>query len=129
LIQALDGMERSTSEIEKLVASEVLRVGQPELAERIKKMLVPVRCETREWDYGEPGKGYPCWIVAEHPDSNTAFAYCEHGFGPGYPWGLLSIAGQHMSMGMDCGWFVSLEEAFRDSFAWDGSSPAGYESS
>ena len=120
-------MPSTAEDINKLVAAEIARISQPELASRISELLIAVRCEPREWDYGEAGQTFPCWIVAEHPDSNTAFAYCELGFGPSYPWGLLTIQGQHMSMGMDSGWFVSLEEAFRDSFAWEGANPPDYE--
>jgi hypothetical protein len=120
-------MPSTEANVNNLVATEISRISQAELVNRIRELLVEVRCEHREWDYGEAGKTYPCWIVAEHPDSNTAIAYCEQGFGPSYPWGLLSIQGQHMSIGMDCSWFVSLEQAFRDSLAWEGANPPGYE--
>ena len=113
--------------VEKALETELARIAQPELAACIRKHLVPLRCESREWDYGSPGLSFPCWIFAEHQASNTAFAYCEQGFGPGDPWGLLSIQGEHMSIGMDSGWFASLEGAFRDSMAWDGVDPPGYQ--
>jgi hypothetical protein len=32
-----------------------------------------------------------------------------------------------MSMGMDGSWFAFLEDAFRESAAWDGKNPPGYE--
>jgi hypothetical protein len=32
-------------------------------------------------------------------------------------------------MGMDSQWFISLEEAFRDSMAWDRENPPGYAAS
>jgi hypothetical protein len=78
------------------------------------------------WDHGEPGDTYSCWSVLEHHASNTAIAYCEQGFGPTYPWGLLFIR-DHLSMGMDSQWFTSLEDAVRESMAWDGVNPPGYE--
>ena len=53
----------------------------------------------RGWDFGEPGQKFPCWIVLDHLPTNTCIAYCENGFGPSYPWGLLFIKGQHLSMG------------------------------
>jgi len=28
---------------------------------------------------------------------------------------------------MDCGWYAKLEDAFRESMAWDEESPPGYE--
>jgi hypothetical protein len=55
---------------------------------------------------------YPCWIVLEHAPSNTAIAYCAEGFGPGCPWGLLFLEGEHLSMGMDSGWFTYLSMRF-----------------
>jgi hypothetical protein len=32
-----------------------------------------------------------------------------------------------MNMGMDSAWFASLEDAVRESQAWDGENPADYE--
>ena len=52
--------------------------------------------------------------------ANTGIAYCPEGFGPRDPWGLVFLSGEHMSMGMDSGWFTSLEDAFRESSAWEG---------
>jgi hypothetical protein len=120
-------MSNIPADISKLIAIEISRVSQPDLARRIQNLTVTPRLEDRGWDYGLPGQTYPCWIVAEHPESNTCFAYCAQGFGPSNSWGLLFIHGQHMSMGMDSGWFISLEEAFRDSFAWDDRNLAGDE--
>ena len=51
---------------------------------------------------------------SEHASSNTGIAYCAQGFGPTDPWGLLFLAGPQKSMGMDSGWFITLEHAFRE---------------
>jgi len=120
-------MPITSANVGKEIEAEIARISQPELIACIRCHLVPPRCEQREWDYGDLGVSYPCWIFAEHPPSNTAFAYCEHGFGPSDPWGLLSIRGEHMSIGMDSGWFARLEGVFRDSMAWDGVDPPDYE--
>ena len=119
-------MSTSAQDVAAIVEAEIARITQPELVSRIRELLVPVRREQRGWDYGRPNEKYPCWIFAEHSESNTAFAYTQHGFGPRSPWGLLFIAGPHLSMGMDSGWFVSVEDLFRDSMAWDGVNPPGY---
>jgi hypothetical protein len=71
---------------------------------------------------------YPCWTVLEHVPSNTGIAYCAEGFGPTDPWSLVHLTGPHMSIGMDSGWYVSLEGAMRESKAWDIPNPEGYES-
>ena len=120
-------MSTRAADIESKVAEEVSRISEPALAARIRGLLVPVRCEPRGWDYGTEGQMFPCWIVAEYPSSNTAFGYCEYGFGPSFPWGLHSISGAHMTLGMDCGWYASLEDAFRTSWAWDVPNPPGHE--
>jgi len=114
-------------DIEALVAQQVTRISQPDLVATLCPLLVRPRCEQRPWDYGAPGQTYPCWVVVEHEPSNTAVVFCESGFGPSYPWGLLFLRGPHLSMGMDCQWYVSLEEAFRDSKAWEGENPPGYQ--
>lgn len=119
-------MPITSADLEKVVEAEIPRIAQPELIACIRHHLVLPRCEQREWDYGIQRVTYPCWVFAEHPASNTAFAYCEQGFGPNEPWGLLSIRGEHMSIGMDSGWFTRLEGAFRDSMAWDCVNPPGY---
>ena len=91
-------MSTRAADIESKVAEEVSRISEPALAARIRGLLVPVRCEPRGWDYGTEGQMFPCWIVAEYPSSNTAFGYCEYGFGPSFPWGLHSISGAHMTL-------------------------------
>lgn len=81
----------------------------------------------RGWDYGKISERFICWTVLEHPPSNTAIAYCEQGFGPSNPWGLVFLTGEQMGIGMDSGWFSTLESAMRDSMAWDGVNPENYE--
>lgn len=56
-----------------------------------------------------------CWVVAEHPKSNTRFVYCQKGIVPSLPWGIVSLSGSEM--GMDSNWFTTFEGAFYDSFA------------
>ena len=35
------------------------------------------------------------------------------------PWGLIFLSGEHLSIGMDCAWYSTLEDAFRESMAWE----------
>jgi hypothetical protein len=115
------------TDIEKLVVTQIREISQIELAETIEKHRVPLRIETREWDYSNSFTEYPCCIVLEDKLSNTAVAYCEYGFGPNNPWGLIFIEGEIMSMGMDSSWFSSLEDAVRESMFWHGKNPNNYE--
>ena len=117
----------NSSQVRTLVEAALSQIEDERLRERISQLLVPPHCELREWDYGEGDQEFPCWIILEHQPSNTCIAYCEEGFGPASPWGLLFISGAHLNMGMDSGWFMRFEDAFRQSMAWSGENPAGYE--
>ena len=114
-------------EISALVERETQRITDPKLVKKIRELLVSPYPVEREWDYGAPGQQFTCWTVLEHHPSNTAIAFCSEGFGPSYPWGLVSLSGPYMNIGMDCQWHVSLEDAMRNSMAWDGPNPEGYE--
>jgi len=110
-----------------LVERELARIADPNLFAAIRSMLVHPYPVERDWDYGSPGQKYTCWIVLEHRASNSGIAYCESGFGPSSPWGLVFLWGPFMNMGMDSAWFAHLEDAMRDSPAWDPPNPPGYE--
>ena len=117
----------SAAQVSALVERELHSIAQLELAALARRLAIPPRLEHRSWDYGPTEQYFPCWLVVEHLPSNTGIAYCAQGFGPSYPWGLVSLSGEHMSMGSDGAWFVSLEDALRNSSAWQGQNPAGYE--
>ena len=113
-------------ELEALIKTQLEAIEQQELIACIKNRLIAPRLEKRAWDYGEPGATFPCWICVEDPPTNTCIAYCEQGFGPTSPWGLLFLEGKFSSIGMDSQWYLSLEEAARDSPFWRGDNPPGY---
>ncbi len=115
-------MALTVSKVSELVEAQLARVADHQAAALIRSLLVTPRCEHRPWDYGAAGTEYPCWIVGEHTPSGTGFAYCEQGFGPSFPWGLLWLSGEYLSMGMESCWYDSLEDAVRESFAWPESS-------
>jgi hypothetical protein len=106
-----------TSEIVNvLIEDELSRLADQRLIAHIRSLLTTPEIQMREWDYGEPGKAYPCWLVMAHASSNTAVAYCTYGFGPGMPWGLLRLRGtEQMSMGMDSSWLDCFLDAYFDS--------------
>lgn len=120
------GMVHS-SMVQERLHGELAKITDASVRDAIAPWLVNPRSELRDWDYGTDGQTFQCWIVLDHPPSNTCIAYCDDGFGPAAPWGLLCIAGAFLSMGMDSGWFKYFEDAFRASKAWDGVNPVGYE--
>ena len=112
-------MSVSSDHLNTLVENELAKIGDPRVTRNIRSLRIPQRVEMRGWDYGAPGECYPCWLVLAHPPSNTAIAYCEFGFGPATPWGLLFLEGEksQLSLGMDSGWFKCFLDACFDSMA------------
>ncbi len=47
--------------------------------------------------------------------SNTGIAYCEFGFGPRNPWGLVFLS--RGSIGMDSAWYESFWASYFESMA------------
>lgn len=114
-------------EVSGIVEREIQRIRDPRVVDRIRELVVAPYPVERLWDYGAHGERYTCWTVLEHAASNTGIAYCTEGFGPSDPWGLVFLSGPHTNIGMDSAWFASLEDAFRESMAWDESPPEGFE--
>jgi hypothetical protein len=118
---------QNAQDISDLVEKELRRIPDGRLVNRIRELIVSPYPVERAWDYEPGGQRFVCWTVLEHHPSKTGIAYCSEGFGPAYPWGLIFLSGECMSIGMDCGWYASLEDAVRESMAWDGSNPEDYE--
>jgi hypothetical protein len=101
--------------LETLVRDELGRTADARVTTHIRSLLIEPTPASRDWDYGVKGQQYVCWNVLEHRPSNTAIAYCQNGFGPKAPWGLVALEGPHMSMGMDSGWFTTFLQAYFES--------------
>jgi len=109
--------------VQHLVTAELSQIRDGRAIARIRELIVTPYAVEREWDYGAPGETYTCWTVLEHQPSNTGIAYCAEGFGPGNPWGLVFLTGPWISTGMDSAWYPTLDEAMKDSMAWDEDKP------
>jgi hypothetical protein len=105
----------SAGSLTELIEGELSVLKDPRVINHIRGLLVPPEPQMRAWDYGNPGDAYPCWLVLADTSSNAGIAYCEYGFGPSTPWGLVSVQGQYMSMGMDSGWFKYFLDAYFES--------------
>ena len=112
-------MSVNVNTLKKLIDDELRFLSSPKVLTHIRSLLVEPKVIFRDWDYGDPGEQYPCWTVLnDNPSiSNTSIAYCESGFGPRCPWGLVGQNGDHMSMGMDSGWYSTFLDAYFESFA------------
>jgi hypothetical protein len=108
----------SPEQLLSAVDAELAALANDQISAHCRSLLVRPYAVMREWDYGEPGLMYPCWSVLEHEPSNTAICFCEQGFGPENPWGLVNLAGPaNTSIGMDSGWFKTFLEAYLESGA------------
>lgn len=107
--------ERITS----LLEEELTEMRDERVLKHVRSLLVPPIAVRRDWNYGAPDEAYDCWSVLEHPASNTGIAYCEHGFGPRSPWGLVFLSGDEMQMsiGMDCSWYTTFFQTYFESKA------------
>jgi hypothetical protein len=111
-------MSITPEEIKERVERELSTLHDPRVTDQIRNLLVKPEAIVRDWDYGEPGEAYVCWSVLDHPPSNSGIAFCEEGFGPRAPWGLVTLGGPPFtSIGMDCFWLTSFLTAFFESKA------------
>lgn len=101
--------------LKRLIAAELAAVPDARLSDHLRQFIVEPHVVEYGWDYG-PDDYYPCWLVLEHPPSGTGIGFCEYGFGPKHPWGLLWLPGSRrgLSMGQDSGWFKTFIDAALD---------------
>ena len=111
--------------IKRLVSEEVSRITDMDRREALKAILVEPDLQLRDWLYGQELQKYPCWVIGRVPTEPTVLVYCEYGFGPSYPWGILHA--EDRSLGMDAQWHLTLDDAFLNSGGWKGLLPPGYE--
>ncbi len=95
-------MTITAKEIRALVEHELRQVRDQRVLRHIQRLLVEPKVVMRAWSYSTEHKEYPCWAVPSHPATNSGIAYCEFGFGPRSPWGLVTLSGSHTAIGMDC---------------------------
>lgn len=108
----------TANSIKALIELELAAYGDARAVEQVRSLLVEPEIELRPWDYGEPGQRFPCWIVLR--GSTTGIAYCEHGFGPSQPWGLVWIDGNGTpTMGADFCWYSTFMEIVETEFLTD----------
>jgi hypothetical protein len=110
-------MSLDAAKVRGLIEAEISSVGDGRIVSLIRALLVEPNEVMLDWDYGEPGDRYRCWTVLnEGAGSSVSVVYCEQGFGPGDPWGVVSL-GDGASMGMDSQWFPRFVEAFFNTYA------------
>jgi len=105
----------SSTEITRIVAEHVARIVDADLRDEVARVLIEPMLREVPWNYGEDGETLACWIIADlRPAKPDVLAYCDRGFGPGYPFGILDA--DLPSMGTDGQWFLTLEDGLRVAF-------------
>ena len=112
-------MSIDAQELAAMVDRELAQLSDCGVVAHIQALRDEPTVTMRRWDYGREDERYPCWTVLRHSASNTGIAYCEHGFGPRSPWGLVALEGDEglTSIGMDCSWYKTFLQAFFESHA------------
>ncbi len=105
-------MDQTRATIQQLVDTQLASITEPGRRDALSALLVVPECQSRSWDYGAEDERYSCWLVARISEFEIGIVYCERGFGPGNPWGIVSLRDD--AMGPDGAWHESLDQAFRN---------------
>jgi hypothetical protein len=111
---------KSAAEVAAALDEDLANLRDPRVRAGIQAFRLATPAPIRlAWDYGEPGETFDGWLVFDDPEQRTGIAYCDQGFGPKNPWGLIMITTGETcpSMGMDSGWFGRFMDAYMDSFS------------
>jgi len=106
--------------IETSIETELRSVGDQRAVAAVRRFLVQPQRIILSWDYGPPGQQFAGWTVLDdRAGSGAEIVFCEEGFGPSSPWGLIGDRDDDgiPSIGMDSGWFRTFTDAYFNSFA------------
>jgi hypothetical protein len=105
----------SREQLIEILEQELAAIEDVQARQQIATVLVDPALMQCGWDYGPPGQAFPCWKVGHDPEGRSVgIVYCESGFGPRSPWGLVWLHEAIPSMGQDSGWFQTFREAAGD---------------
>jgi hypothetical protein len=108
----------SASQVAAALEDDLRDLRDPRVRAGIQAFRLPTPAPIRlAWDYGKPGETFDGWLVVDDPGQGTGIVYCDQGFGPTNPWGLIATDQTCPSMGMDSGWFRRFLDAYFDSFS------------
>lgn len=108
----------SVLDAKNALEAEVSLVQDRRVVDHIRSLLLPEpRPSKLAWAYGEPQQTFDGWIFLQECGVPAGIAYCEDGFGPKAPWGLVYTNEDVPDMGMDSGWYRAFMEAYFESAA------------
>ncbi|HEX3664087.1 MAG TPA: hypothetical protein VHU23_02515 [Rhizomicrobium sp.] len=103
-------------ELKRLIGTELALVRDARVVDQVRSALIEPYAIMRGWDYGVAGQQYLCWMVLNDSATGAEIAFCDEGFGPRCPWGLVS-SGKDRTMGPDSGWYTTFMAAYFESWA------------
>ncbi|MBI1256459.1 MAG: hypothetical protein GC204_03220 [Chloroflexi bacterium] len=101
------------AQVKELVIEQLASIEDEIVRAAIERLLIEPFSQDRYWFPGS--ETFVCWVVADDPESDTYYVYCEDDFGLPSVWGIVLTS--TLELGMDSNWFGTLERAFYDSFA------------
>jgi len=107
------------TDVAALVRDDMRALHDARVVAHVTALLVtPPRQLLLGWAYGAAGEAFDGFLVLDHARSGTGIAYCQQGFGPAAPWGLIATNRESPpSMGRSDEWCPRFLEAYFESIA------------
>jgi hypothetical protein len=111
---------KDPAQITAALDEDLRNLRDPRVRAHIETFRLPAPTPIRlAWDYGKPDETFDGWLVFDDREQRCGIAYCDEGFGPATPWGLVNTSEACPSMGMDCDWFSRFMDTYFASPASD----------
>lgn len=108
----------TAADVEALVRYDIRTLSDARVATHLASLLVASpRPLHLGWVYGAVGEAFDGFLVLDHSRSGTGIVYCQQGFGPENPWGLVFTDRGPLSTGTSDGWYPRLLDAYFESKA------------
>lgn len=109
-------MTISLAQINAHIENQMAQFRDPIVRDAMQSLLIEPVLQQRYWAYNNNTDAV--WAIAEDPESDTCYVYCEVVWDDEYellPWGIVLIT--RFDLRMDSYWSRSLERVFYDSWA------------
>jgi hypothetical protein len=106
------------AQISAAIDADLRNLRDPRVRAHIEAFRLPTPTPIRlGWDYGKADEAFDGWLVFDDREHHDGIAFCDQGFGPRTPWGLINTGDAYPRMGMDSGWFHRFMDAYFEAAA------------
>jgi hypothetical protein len=109
-------------DIKRRVSTDMEKISDQKIKLALRRFLIEPEKHGRIWEYGE-GQELTCWWVAKFNHLKRGVIFAKEGHTD--HWGVVSFSSKEF--GPDAAWYLTLEEAFIESGAWNGDRPPGFQ--